>query len=70
MKHINIFQPSNIQQPQTTQVVAMPVSGDGCSESDLGKSWDSFFQSGMVASEDFMIERGLQQLTERPTRHH
>jgi virulence-associated protein VagC len=66
MKHINSIQRSNIQQPQTMQVVATPVSGDGCSEPDVGKTWDSFFQLGMVASEDFMIERDSQQLTERP----
>lgn len=59
--------PVDVRLPDGVKKVAIRVRGNERILSPLGQSWDSFFLSGPVVSDDFMLERASQEQQERET---
>jgi len=57
--------PADLRLPDSVKEVEVRACGQERIIAPLGRSWDSFFLDGPLASDDFLAERGSQEQADR-----
>ena len=57
--------PANLRLPDSVKEVEVRACGQERIIAPVGRSWDSFFLDGPTVSDDFLVDRGSQEQSER-----
>jgi len=57
--------PANLRLPDSVKEVEVRACGQERIIAPVGRSWDSFFLDGPTVSDDYLVDRGSQEQSER-----